>query len=75
MMQFEEDIDACMCTQKCPTLYDPMDCSPPGSSVHEVSRQEYWNGFPFPSPGNVPDSGLKPASLVLPELSVTFFTS
>ena len=52
-----------------------MDCSPPGSSVHEVSRQEYWNGFPFPSPGNVPDSGLKPASLVFPELSVTFFTS
>ena len=52
-----------------------MDCSPPGSSVHEVSRKEYWNWFPFPSPGNVPDSGIKPASLVFPELSVRFFTS
>ena len=24
-------------------------------------RQEYWNGFPFPSPGNLPDPGIKPA--------------
>ena len=29
------------------TLCDPMDSSPPGSSIH---RQEYWSGFPFPSP-------------------------
>ena len=48
--------------------------SPPGSSVHKVSRQEYWDGLPFPSPGNVPDSGIKAASLVFPELSVRFFT-
>ena len=27
--------------QSCPTLCDPMDCSPPGSSVHGVSRQKY----------------------------------
>ena len=25
-------------------------CSPPGSSVHGISRQEYWSGLPFPSP-------------------------
>ena len=30
--------------QSCPTLSDPMDCSPPGSSVHGFSRQEYWRG-------------------------------
>ena len=30
--------------QSCPTLSDPMDCSPPGSSVHGFSRQEYWSG-------------------------------
>ena len=29
------------------------------------SRQEYWNGLPFPSPGDLPDSGIKPASLAL----------
>ena len=38
-------------TQSCLTLCDPMDCSPPGSSV-EFSRQEYWSGLPFPSPGD-----------------------
>ena len=26
---------------------DPMDCSPPGSFVHEISRQEYWRGCHF----------------------------
>ena len=39
-------------TQLCLTLWDPMDYRPPGSSVHGVfSRQEYWSGLPFPSPG------------------------
>ena len=29
----------------------------------EFSRQEYWSGLPFPSPGDLPDPGIKPASL------------
>ena len=29
------------------------------------SRQEYWSGLPFPSPGDLPDSGLKPRSPAL----------
>ena len=28
-----------------------------------VSRQEYWSGWPFPSPGNLPDPGMKPTLL------------
>ena len=28
----------------------------------EFSRQEYWNGLPFPSPGDLPDPGIKPQS-------------
>ena len=48
-----------------PALCDPVDCSPPGSSVHEFSRQEYWNGLPFPSPGDVPDPGIEPRSPAL----------
>ena len=36
--------------QLCPPLRDPMDCSPPGFSVHGFSRQEYWSGVPLPSP-------------------------
>ena len=38
---------------------DPVDCSPPGSSVHGFSRQEY-RGLPFPSPGDPPNSGVEP---------------
>ena len=29
------------------------------------SRQEYWSGLPFPSPGDLHDSGIKPWSLAL----------
>jgi len=36
--------------QLCPTLYDPIDSSPPGSPVPGFSRQEHWSGLPFPSP-------------------------
>ena len=32
------------------TLCDPMDCSPPGSSVHGILWQEHWSGLPCPSP-------------------------
>ena len=35
----------------------------------EFSRQKYWSGLPFPSPGNLPDSGIEPVSLVLPALA------
>ena len=31
----------------------------------EFSRQEYWSGLPFPSPGDLPDPGIKPQSLAL----------
>ena len=48
-------------TQLCLTLRDPMDCSLPGSSMG-FSRQKYWNRLPFPSPGDLPDQGIKPGS-------------
>ena len=31
----------------------------------EFSRQEYWSGLPFPSPGDLPDPGIEPGSLAL----------
>ena len=39
------------------------------------SRQEYWNGLPFPPPGELPDPGIKLASLESPELAGGFFTT
>ena len=38
----------------------------------EFSRQEYWSGLPFPSPGNLPDSGIE---LMSPALADGFFTT
>ena len=38
------------------------------------SRQEYWSELPFPSPGNLPDPGIEPASLMSPALAGGFFT-
>ena len=38
-------------------------------------RQEYWSGLPFPPPGDLPGSGIEPASLVTPALTGRFFTT
>ena len=46
--------------QSCPTLCDPVDCSLPASLSMGFSRQEYWSGLPFPSPGDLPNPGIKP---------------
>ena len=35
----------------------------------EFSRQEYWNGLPFPSLGDLPDPGIEPRSPVLQAVS------
>ena len=58
----------CVCaftTQSFPTLSKSVDCSPKGSSVHGILRQEYWSGLPFPSPGDLPDPGIEPGSPAL----------
>ena len=39
------------------------------------TRQEYWSGLPFPTPGDLPDSGIKPTSLESPALAGGFFTT
>ena len=41
----------CKVAHSCVTLYHPMDCSLQASFIHVISRQEYWSGLPFPSPG------------------------
>ena len=51
----------------CPTFCDPMNRSPPGSSVHGFSRQEYWSGLPFPPPGDIPNPGLNLCLFHLPD--------
>ena len=43
-----------------PDSCDPMNCSLPGSSVDGILQAEYQSGLPFPSPGDLPDPGIKP---------------
>ena len=60
-----------MPTQSHPTLLDPMDCNPPGSSVHGILQARYWSGLPFPSPGDLPNLGIKPGFFLLYFISIT----
>ena len=55
----------CMClvTKLSLSLCDPTDCTHWARLSMGFSRQEYWSGFPFPSPGDLPDPGIKPAYL------------
>ena len=39
------------------------------------SRQEYWNGFPGPPPGDLPNPGMEPASLMSLAFAGGFFTT
>ena len=58
----------CLATKSCPNL----------CQVHKTPlsmgfpRQEHWSGLPFPSPGDLPDPGIKPTS---PALGSGFFTA
>ena len=64
----------CVCahsvTQLCLTLWDPMDCSPPGSSVHAVSQARILEWVLIP--GDLLDPGIK---LISPALAGGFFTT
>ena len=52
-------------TQSCPTLCDPWTVAGQVPVCIELSRQEYWSGLLFPSPGDLPNPGIKPGSLAL----------
>ena len=57
-------------TPSYPTLCNPMDCCLPAS----LSRQEYWSGLPFPSPGYLHDQWLKPVSCIAGRFSTIWAT-
>ena len=38
-------------------------------------RQEHWSGLPCPHPGDLPNPGVKPVSLMSPEFAGGFFTT
>ena len=65
----------CVCTKSCPTLCDPMDIARQAPLSVGFSRQEYWSGLPFPSPGDLPNPGIEPVSPASPALAGGFFTT
>ena len=52
----------CLIAKLCPTLYDLLDLADQAPLSTGFSRQEYCSGFPFPSPGDLPNPGIKPMS-------------
>ena len=57
----------CVCAQLCPTLCDPMDYSPPSSSVHGIFQARILE--------RIADPGIESASLAPPALAGRFFTT
>ena len=55
------------------TLCDPMDQPARLLCPWNFSKQEYWSGLPFSTPGDLPDPGIKPAFLASPVLAGGFF--
>ena len=56
--------------KSCPTLAAPWTVACQAPLSMRFSRQEYWSGLPFPSPGDLPDPGIEPRS---PELQADSF--
>ena len=61
--------------QSCSTLCNPTDCSPPGSSVHEIFQARILEWIAMLSPGDHPNSGIEPTSLMSLTLAGRFFTT
>ena len=50
----------CIRAQSCPTLCNPWTTAHQTPLSMRFSRQGYWSGLPFPSPGDLPNPGIEP---------------
>ena len=62
----------CLLTQPCLTPCDPMNCSPPGSSVHGISQARILEWVAFPPTGDLPDPGIEAVLFVSHALAGRF---
>ena len=65
MKRERESVCVCVCVpaQSNPTPCNPMDCIPPGSSVHRIFQARILEQLPLPTPGDLPDPGVEAVSL------------
>ena len=61
--------------QSYPTLRDPVDWNPPGSSVPGILQTGILEWVAVPTPGYLPDPGIEPTSFGSPALAGGFFTT
>ena len=59
----------------CPTFYDPWTVACQAPLSMEFSRQKYWSGLPFPTPKDLPEPGIEPASFVSAALAGRFYST
>ena len=69
--------ELCLVAQFCLTLCNPVECSPPGSSVHgdSLDKDTGVSEFPCPPPGELPNPGVEPTSCASPALAGRLFTT
>ena len=64
-----------LCVQSCLTLCDPMNYSLQAPLSMKISKQGYWSGLPFPTPGDLPNPGIEPTYPTAPAATGRFFTT
>ena len=72
LFTLQTPLERCECVmslQLCPTLCDPIDCSPPGFSVHRILQVRILEWVAMPSSRDLPNPGIKPVSLMSPPLA------
>ena len=66
---------ACSVAQLCLTFYDPMDCNPPGSSVHGIFQAKILEWVAMPSSRDLFNPEIEPVPLMSPTLAGGFSTT
>ena len=73
---YEQLLFCCyLVVKSCPSFCDSMTVACQDPLSMEFFKQEYWSGWTFPSPGDLPDPGMEPKTLVSPALAGRFFTT
>ena len=74
-LQILKVIGGDLVTKLCLTLVTPWTVACQSPLSMGFPRQEYWSGLLFPSPGDLPDPGIKPMAPASPVLAGGFFTT